>query len=73
MATSQDEIRDNATRWAALADKELPKDIGFIFVFFPREGGKAGVASNADKPRLRKELKDLLHTVEGSSLIYTAN
>lgn len=74
MATSKDEIRDNCTRWAALCDKEIPKDLGYIFIVFPREGGSsAAVASNADKHRLRKELKDILKQIEGSSLIISPN
>jgi hypothetical protein len=71
MATSRDELGLNATRWSALCNKELPSDVGHIFVFFPKQGGSDAsvVCSNADKDRVKRELKAILKQLEGSLIV----
>ena len=69
MATSKEELALNAARWAQVANKELPKDIGQIFIFFPKDGGEAVLCSNAQRERLKRELKSILKKIDGSMII----
>ena len=60
MTTSKEEIAVNAQKWAIVAERELPSDVGYILLFVPKTGGAGCVASNMDKERVRAEFRDVL-------------
>jgi len=63
MSTGPKELAHNATRWATVAKKELPEDVGFVFLFFPRSSldkGKGVFVSNLSKEEAMEQLRATL-------------
>ena len=58
--TSKEELVTNASKWAIVADRELPTDVGYIMLFVPKTGGAGVVVSNLGKERVTAELRDVL-------------
>jgi hypothetical protein len=61
--TPKDELVYNTTRWASIAKKELPPDIGFVFLFFTRGQigeGRGVVVGNVRQDAIRDELNAVL-------------
>lgn len=59
-APSRDELAANAVRWAQVAKGELPRKVGFIFIFFQREAigqAKGVTVANVRTEAIKDELK----------------
>ena len=55
-----DELAYNAAEWAKIAKRSLPKSLGFIFIFFPRDAigqAKGVLVSNVNQEAVKDELK----------------
>lgn len=57
--TSNEEIAANASRLAKWVMQDLPKDVGFVLMVFPKdaEGQQSACLSNCGKDRVARELK----------------
>lgn len=72
--TAKNELAANAARWATAAKNELPADVGFIMVFFPKDGvgGNAGVCvANVNNEGVMAQLKDTLRRYNEQPKIWT--
>lgn len=70
--TTRQEMAFNAARWAEAAKKDLPKDLGFIFLLMPKESlgqGQGVAASNLQKRAVIDELKAVLRKHNEQPLI----
>lgn len=68
-----DEMAYNATRWAELAKKELPRSLGFIFMFFPKSDighGRGLLVANVNTEAVKDELKSVVKRWGDAPRIY---
>ena len=72
--TNKNELATNLSRWATVAKNELPPDVGFIMIAFPKTGGDLGACiSNVPNDQVRTQLKDTLRRFSEQSIIWTPN
>lgn len=72
--SSKKEMAANAARWATVAKNELPPDMGFIMIFFPKDaiGGASGACiSNVNNEGTKDQLKATLKRYGEQSVIWT--
>ena len=72
--TAKNELAANAARWATVAKNELPQDVGFIMILFPKDGvgGANGVlVANVNNDGVKDQLKDTLRRYSDQKRVWT--
>jgi hypothetical protein len=58
--TTKAELSYNIDRWAGIAQKEMPPDVGFIMIIFPKGSGSGEanyIAANLPQEQVKERLK----------------